>query len=140
MKRSLWMSFAALFAAGVFAPSAWGDEPTEFPAGVLCAFPLSIESSGEHGDTSTQQITNTLSGESISVRTAGSVTFTALPNGDQRATARGRSLQFFFAGDVNGPGLFLTKGVSIDIFDSTTGAATSSQVRGQRIDLCARLS
>jgi hypothetical protein len=140
MKLSLWMSLAALVAAAVVAPSARGDEPTEFPAGVLCEFPVSIESTGEHGATSTQQITNTLSGESISVRTAGSVSFTTLPNGDQRATARGQSLQFFFEGDVNGPGLFLTKGVSIDIFDASTGAATSSQVRGQRIDLCARLS
>ena len=140
MKRFLWMSLTALIAAAALAPSAWGDEPTDFPAGVLCAFPVQIESTGDHGATSTQQITNTLSGEAISVRTAGSVTFTTLPNGDMRATARGQSLQFFFAGDVNGPGLFLTKGVSVDIFDASTGAATSSQVRGQRIDLCARLS
>jgi hypothetical protein len=140
MKLSLWISLTAFIATAGFAPSAWADEPTEFPAGVLCAFPVQIESTGEHGATSTQQITNTLSGESISVRTAGSVTFTTLPNGDQRATARGQSLQFFFAGDLNGPGLFLTKGVSVDIFDATTGAATSSQVRGQRIDLCAQLS
>jgi hypothetical protein len=140
MKPSLWMSLAALIAATVVAPSARADAPEEFPAGVLCPFPVQIESTGDHGNTSTQQITNTLSGESISVRIAGSATFTTLPNGDLRATARGQSLQFFFAGDVNGPGLFLTKGVSIDIFDATTGAATSSQVRGQRIDLCAQLS
>jgi hypothetical protein len=95
---------------------------------------------GEHGSTSTERITNTASGRSITVRIAGSSTLTTLSNGDIRVTARGQVLQFYFAGDVNGPAMFLAKGRAVDIFDANTGVVTSSHVNGQRIDLCARLS
>jgi hypothetical protein len=41
---------------------------------------------------------------------------------------------------VLGPGLFLTKGHVVEIFDATTGFFTSSRLNGQRTDICALLS
>jgi hypothetical protein len=71
---------------------------------------------------------------------AGSVTSTLLPNGDVRSTARGRVLLFYFAGDVIGPALHLTIGRVVEILDADTGSITSSELSGQRIDVCAQLS
>jgi hypothetical protein len=128
------------------------DDPVEFDAGDVCGFPVLIDPDLRVRFTTfsdrrslinvkgTQQVTNTLTGESASLHIAGSVADTQLPNGDFRSTSRGRNLLLYFPGDVSGPGLFLTKGQVVDIFDATTGAVKSTRLNGQRTDICALLS
>jgi hypothetical protein len=74
------------------------------------------------------------------VRLGGSIVTTPLSNGDVRSSAHGRALLFYVAGDVIGPTLNLTMGRVVDTFDADTGAVTSSELSGQRIDMCARLN
>jgi hypothetical protein len=154
---------ACLVAAGAaVAPGAWAakpaterfvnDDPFEVPAGEVCSFPLQFDPNltGRNATFSdgrtlrnvrgTMEVANGLTGESVSLHLGFSGVDTPLPNGDLRATAQGQSLLFYFAGDVLGPGLFLTKGHVVEIFDATTGFITSSRLNGQRTDICALLS
>jgi hypothetical protein len=162
MRLRRWTCLSALIAALVVASGAWAakpaverfilDDPEDFDAGELCGFPTLIEpnvritlTDFSDGRTmihvqGTNQVTNTLSEESVSLHVAGSGVDTELPNGDLRATSRGRALLFYFSGDVGGPGLFLSKGRVVDIFDAATGEITSTRIRGQRTDICALLS
>jgi hypothetical protein len=160
----LWLSISvtALIAAAVVAPSASAEkpvkepvelEPDEFAAGEVCPFPILVDptdvkawqttfSNGRalFQAKGTMRVKNTHSGGSVSLRVAGPVTSTVLPNGDVRSTARGRVLLFYFAGDVIGPTLHLTIGRVVEIFDADTGLITSSELSGKRIDVCAQLS
>jgi len=86
------------------------------------------------------EVTNGFTGESVSLHLGASIVDTRLPNGDLRSTTRGQSLLFYVAGDVLGPGLFLTKGHVVEIFDATTGLITSSRLNSKRTDICALLS
>lgn len=161
MKVRLWTCLSALVVTAVVAPGAWAakpaiehigeDDPFEVPAGEICPFPLQ-EDPNTTGRTATfsdghtltnlrgtVQLTNGLTGESVSFHLAFSIVDTPLPDGGLRETARGQSALFSFAGDVGGPGLFLTKGRVVDIFDAT-GSVTSTRVNGQRTDMCALLS
>ena len=161
MKLWLSISVTALIAAAVVAPSASAEKPVkepvelgpqEFAAGEVCPFPILVDPDVKAWQTTfsngrdlfqakgTMRVTNTLSGESVSLHVAGPVTSTLLPNGDVRSTARGRVLLFYFAGDVIGPALHLTIGRVVEIFDADTGLITSSELSGQRIDVCAQLS
>jgi hypothetical protein len=164
-KRPLvWLSIpvTALIAAAVVAPSAWAakpatepfaeDDPFELPAGEICPFPTQFDpnltgriTTFSDGRTlrhvrGTMQVTNGLTGESVSLHVGGSITETPLPDGGVRSVASGPTLLFYVAGDVIGPGLFFTKGRVVDIFDGTTGSITSVRVSGQRTDICALLS
>ena len=162
MRFRRWICLSALISALVVASTALAakpaverftfDDPTDFAAGDVCEFPILVEpnvrititdfSNGRSmiHSSGTSQVTNNLSGESVSLHVAGSGVDTELPNGDLRSTARGRALLFYFEGDVGGPGLFLSRGRVVDIFDATTGAITSTRVSGQRTDICALLS
>lgn len=79
------------------------DEPTQFAAGEICSFPVSIERIGEHGRTTMLLITNTDSEESISVRIAGRRPSRRFPTETGAPTARSVP-PHLLAGDVNGPG------------------------------------
>jgi hypothetical protein len=162
MKHRFWTCYSVLIAALVVAPGAHAakpvverfteDEPVQFDAGDVCAFPILIDpdvqlkfTTFSNGRTmtngsGTDEVTNTLTGESVSLHVAGSTVNTELPSGDFQSTARGQIPLFYLAGDVGGPGLFLTKGRVVDIFDATTGAIASTRVSGQRTDICALLS
>jgi hypothetical protein len=167
MKLWLSISVTALIAVAVLAPSAGAAKPIKEPlelgivelaAGELCPFPTVVDGTGlkatvttfSDGHTvfhakGTQRVTNSLSDESVSLRVAGSIADRLLPNGDLRSTARGRNVLFYLEGDVigpglTGPGLFLTIGRVVEIFDADTGAITSSVLSGKRIDICAQLS
>jgi hypothetical protein len=162
MKLCLSISVTALIATAALAPSAGAAKPIkeplelgieEFAAGEVCPFPTVIDGTGLKATvttfsdghtvfraTGTQRVTNALSEESVSLRVAGSGVNTLLPSGDLRLTSRGRVLLFYLEGDVIGPGLFLTIGRVVEIFDADAGAITSSDLSGKRIDICAQLS
>lgn len=159
----LWLSISVTLIAGAaLAPGAWAakpsierfteDDPIEFEAGEVCAFPVVFDPDAQVKFTTfsdgrtlvngqgTYEVTNTLTEESVSLHVAGSVASTELANGDVQSTARGRILLFYFEGDTIGPGLFLSNGRTVDIFDATTGAITSTRLSGQRTGICALLS
>ena len=161
----LWpsISVTALIAAAVLAPSAGAEKPVKEPlpaggvieiaAGEVCPFPMVLDETALKATLTTfsdghtvihakgrVRVTNALSDESVSLRIAGSIEDRLLSNGDTRSTARGRNLLFYLSGDVLGPGLFLTIGRAVEIFDADTGAITSSDLSGKRIDICAQLS
>ena len=129
------------------------SEPMEFPAGVVCPFPVLGESvSGNEsitffasgrfhitGEGSTR-VTNLATQESIVLDTSGVVTFTPLEDGNLAITGSGRNLFFFLPQDVEGAGLFLITGRISEILDSSTDTITSSSSTGQRVDVCAALS
>ena len=162
MTRRLLICLAALAAAALVPPGAWADKPVterfvadeqfELPAGEICSFLLQFDfdqaghiSTFSDGRTVTHvrgtiEVTNGFTGESVSLHVGFSGVDTPLPNGDRRFTTQGQSLLFYAAGDVLGPGLFLTKGHVVEIFDATTGHITSSRLNGQRTDICALLS
>jgi hypothetical protein len=162
MTRRLLICLSVLAAAALVAPGAWAakpaterfvaDESFELPAGEVCSFLLQFDfdqagriSTFSDGRTVTHargtiQVTNGLTGESVSLHVGASTVDTPLPNGDLRSTTRGQSLLFYLEGDVLGPGLFLTKGHVVEIFDAITGSITSSRLNGQRTDVCALLS
>jgi hypothetical protein len=161
----LWLSIfvTALIAAAVLASSAGAEKPVreslgaggviEIAAGEVCPFPMVLDETARKGTLTTfsdghtvihakgtVRVTNALSEESVSLRIAGSIEDTQLPNGDLRSIASGRNLLFYLEGDVLGPGLFFTIGRVVEIFDADTGAVTSSDLSGKRIDICAQLS
>lgn len=129
------------------------SEPMEFPAGVVCPFPVLGESvSGNEsitffasgrfhitGEGSTR-FTNLETQESIVLDTSGVVAFTPLEDGNLAITGSGRNLFFFLPQDVEGAGLFLITGRISEILDSSTDTITSSSSTGQRVDVCAALS
>lgn len=129
------------------------SEPMEFPAGVVCPFPVLGESvSGNEsitffasgrfhitGEGSTR-VTNLETQESIVLDTSGVVTFTPLEDGNLAITGSGRNLFYFLPQDVEGAGLFLITGRISEILDSSTDTITSSSSTGQRVDVCAALS
>lgn len=129
------------------------SEPMEFPAGVVCPFPVLGESvSGNEsitffasgrfhitGEGSTR-FTNLETQESIVLDTSGVVTFTPLEDGNLAITGSGRNLFFFLPQDVEGAGLFLITGRISEILDSSTDTITSSSSTGRRVDVCAALS
>ena len=129
------------------------SEPMEFPAGVVCPFPVLGETvSGNEsitffasgrfhitGEGSTR-FTNLETDESIVLDTSGVVTFTPLEDGNLAITGSGRNLFFFLPQDVEGAGLFLITGRISEILDSSTDTITSSSSTGQRVDVCAALS
>ncbi|HSJ92874.1 MAG TPA: hypothetical protein VK896_02460 [Gaiellaceae bacterium] len=129
------------------------SEPMEFPAGVVCPFPVLGESvSGNEsitffasgrfhitGEGSTR-FTNLETQESIVLDTSGVVTFTPLEDGNLAITGSGRNVFYFLPQDVEGAGLFLITGRISEILDSSTDTITSSSSTGQRVDVCAALS
>ena len=129
------------------------SEPMEFPAGVVCPFPVLGETvSGNEsitffasgrfhitGEGSTR-FTNLETQESIVLDTSGVVAFTPLEDGNLAITGSGRNLFFFLPQDVEGAGLFLITGRISEILDSSTDTITSSSSTGQRVDVCAALS
>jgi hypothetical protein len=129
------------------------SEPMEFPAGVVCPFPVLGESvSGNEsitffasgrfhitGEGSTR-FTNLETQESIVLDTSGVVTFTPLEDGNLAITGSGRNLFFFLPQDVGGAGLFLITGRISEILDTSTDTITRSNTNGQRVDVCAALS
>lgn len=129
------------------------SEPQEFPAGVVCPFPVLGESvSGNEsitffasgrfhitGEGSTR-FTNLETQESIVLDTSGVVAFRPLPDGNLAITGSGRNLFFFLPQDVEGAGLFLITGRISEILDTSTDTITSSSSNGQRLDVCAELS
>lgn len=129
------------------------SEPMEFPAGVVCPFPVLGESvSGNEsitffasgrfhitGEGSTR-FTNLETQESIVLDTSGVVTFTPLEDGNLAITGSGRNLFYFLPQDVEGAGLFLITGRISEILDSSTDTITSSSSTGRRVDVCAALS
>jgi hypothetical protein len=128
-------------------------EPFEFPAGEVCSFAVLVDTTDLKASlttfsngrsllttSGTERLTNSVSGESASVRLGGSIVTTPLANGDVRSSAHGRVLLFYLAGDVGGPALNLTMGRVVDIFDASAGVITSSELSGRRIDMCAQLS
>lgn len=129
------------------------SEPMEFPAGVVCPFPILGESvSGNESITffasgrfhitgeGTTRFTNLDTGASIEVDTSGVVTFTPLEDGNVAITGSGRNIFFFLPQDVEGAGLFLVTGRISEILDVSLDAITSASSTGQRVDLCAALS
>jgi len=129
------------------------SEPQEFPAGVVCPFPILGESvSGNEsitffasgrfhitGEGSTR-FTNLETQESIVLDTSGVVTFRPLEDGNLAITGSGRNIFFFLPQDVGGAGLFLLTGRISEILDTSTDTITSSSSIGQRVDVCAALS
>ena len=89
---------------------------------------------------STERVTNLASGESLDLRTAGSILFAPLPNGNMRLVGRGRQILYLFAQDVGGPGLILFTGRVVEELDPTTDTITSFRLSGQRMDVCAALT
>jgi hypothetical protein len=161
MTRRLLICLSALAAAALVAPSAWAEKPTierfvddssyeggEDVCGFLLQFDLDLNlrvATFSDGRTLTNvrgtwQLANALTGESATFRIAGSVRGTQLPNGDFREDVRGQFLLFYFPGDQGGPGIFYTKGRTVDIYDATTGFIKSTRFTGQRTDVCALLS
>jgi hypothetical protein len=161
MTHRLLICLSALAAAAFVAPGAWAakpatehfvlDDPFELAAGEVCSFDLQIDpnmqvrtSTFSNGRTLTNlrgtwQITNALTGESVSFHIGASGVDTPLPDGGFRSSIRGQLVLEYFPGDVLGPGLFLTKGHAVEIFDAN-GFITSSHLNGQRTDICALLS
>lgn len=161
--RTLFWIFTCLMVAGtLLAPSALAqkpvrervfDEPLEFAAGEVCPFPVRIEpvrltawaTFFEDGrilvtGSGAQLVTNEDTGGSVFLTTAGSVSITPLSDGNEASSLHGRFLLLFFDGDVGGPGLIHTTGRVDEVFDTSTGAITSSVIRGQSSDVCAELS
>ena len=129
------------------------SEPMEFPAGVVCPFPVLGESvSGNESITffasgrfhitgvGSTRFTNLETQESIVLDTSGVVTFTPLEDGNLAITGSGRNVFYFLPQDVEGAGLFLITGRISEILDSSTDTITSSSSTGQRVDVCAALS
>jgi hypothetical protein len=162
MKLWLGILVCALLASTLFASSAFAQkpvkeplvmEPLEFPAGEVCAFPARLETLATNisiktfpdGRTlitgrSTERVTNLASGESVDLKTSGSILITPLPNGDERIVARGRTIIYLFARDVGGPALFLATGRVDEVLDPEADVITSFRLSGQRRDLCAELA
>lgn len=129
------------------------SEPQEFPAGVVCPFPVLGESvSGNESITffasgrfhitgrGSTRFTNLATQESIVIDTSGVVTFRPLDDGNLAITASGRNIFFFLPQDVGGAGLFLITGNISEVLDTSTDTITSVSASGQRVDLCAALS
>jgi hypothetical protein len=162
MKLRLGIIVSALLASAVFASSAFAQapvkepldaEPLEFAAGEVCPFPVRLEYVATNASAktfpsgrtlltgrSTERATNLASGESIDLKTHGSILTSPLPNGDQRIVARGRQIIYLFAQDVGGPALLLATGRVAEVLDTETDTITSFRLRGQRRDLCAELA
>jgi hypothetical protein len=126
-------------------------EPSVFPAGEICPFPLLVEtlinreksitfSDGSQLITGTfkNRLTNLDTDESILVNASGPVGFTV--EGDVlHAVSRGATLLLANATEPGGPGaLFIHGRASYDI-DLLTGEPLFLVVRGSRRDLCENL-
>jgi hypothetical protein len=160
MTRRLLICLSALAAVALVAPSAWAAKPAierfvfddpyeggEDVCGFLIQFDPNLTlrvATFSDGHTLTN-VRGTWQHERSHGRVRlhaprRSVVGTQLPNGDFREAVRGQFLLFYFAGDVGGPGLFLTKGRAVDIYDATTGSLISERLSGHRTDICALLS
>ena len=88
-------------------------------------------------------VTNTESGDSLSVRTHGRVEIWDPGDGTSRLKARGHTLFFFFPGDQNpageGNGLFLVHGQASQTLDLGTDVVTGFEFLGGYRELCAEL-
>ena len=129
------------------------NEPQEFPAGVVCPFPVLLESVGGNESitffasgrfhitgSGSVRVTNLDSDESIVLGGAGSISFRPLPDGNLAITGSGRNLIFFLPQDVDGAGLIHVTGSIREILDTATDTITVSEVSGQSTDVCAELS
>jgi hypothetical protein len=129
------------------------SEPMEFPAGVVCPFPVLGESvSGNESitffasgrfhitGTGSTRFTNLATQKSIVLDTSGVVTFRTLEDGNVAIAGSGRNLFFFLPQDVGGAGLFLLTGHVSEILDTATDTITVSGSRGRRTDVCEALS
>lgn len=162
MKLRLGIFLCALLGSTLFASSAFAQkpvkeplvtEPLEFPAGEVCPFAVRFETIATNtsvktfpdGRTlitgrSTERVTNLASGESVDLKTGGSILLAPLPNGDQRIVARGRTLIYLLPQDVGGPALFVATGRVSEVLDLETNTITSFRLSGQRRDICAELA
>ncbi|HEY6961082.1 MAG TPA: hypothetical protein VI408_04250 [Gaiellaceae bacterium] len=127
--------------------------PVDFPAGVVCSFPV-------HGDVVVNnqkittfsdgsqlvtgafvsQLTNVWTGKTITINAPGPLRF-AFSGDTLTVTGRGQNVYFFFPGDLgpNAPGaLLLMDGLVTEVFDST--GLVSFSHSGSVTDLCAVLA
>ena len=144
---------------GTASASAQTTEP-DFPAGVACAFPMDIESSGGQqvmrefvdkdgnvvrtlaaGKGAVLTFTNVDTGETLTVTTGGSVTHITLhPDGSFTFVTTGHNVLILFPSDVPaGPSTTLTQGRVVFTID-TNGVFTVTEVEGRTTDICAALS
>lgn len=149
-------------AGALFAPTALAQKPViepyapeslEFSAGTVCPFAVRLETVSSKATIktfpdgrelisghSTDRVTNLATGESIDLKSAGSILAVPLPNGDLRISGRGRILVYLFPGDVGGPALILVTGRLEETLNLATDTITSFRLRGKRMDVCAALA
>jgi WD40 repeat protein len=161
-KKTSFLLLPALLAAALLSPmSPAVAASTELPAGLGCDFALRIDSTGGklHEKTFTDKdgdpvrflsagkgvvltYTNIDSGESVTIRTDGSVTsirFNA--DGTQTWTTTGHNGLILFPSDVPaGPTTTQYVGKVVFNVDPTTGIFTLVSTKGQARDICAELS
>jgi hypothetical protein len=143
---------------GAAAPGSSGppDAMDEFDAGVVCSFPVRLESWSNEKVRFGERIVVTGNaqtrvtrlgpgtGGSLMVGSGGRVVITNPSDGASRLRAGGRTLFFFFTGDQNptgeGNGLFLVSGRAWQTLDLSQDLVTDFAYRGTVRDLCAELS
>ena len=169
MRRIVLAGLSATLAIGMFAapvaakgrnPPSPPDSSDTFPAGLVCAFEVRLDgwskekvkvTVDKHGrekivvtGPARTLVTNTESGDSLTVKTNGRVEIRDPGDGTSRLKARGHTLFFFFPGDQNpageGNGLFLVHGQSEQTLDLSMDLVTSFELRGGYRDLCAELA
>jgi hypothetical protein len=147
--------------AGFAAPRA--EEPAgsvDLPAGQGCAFPLRLESSAGavrtirlhmKGSASGQFInvrtgvvltyTNLSTGETISIKTSGSVTKAVVDGVTETRTATGHNGLILFPNDVPaGPTTTQYNGRIVYTFNTMTGFVEVIEISGKTTDICAALA
>jgi len=154
------MVVSATLVGGHVRPAAAAD-PIDFPAGLVCEFPVRLASSGDTrkvhefrdaagnvvrtlqtGLGSAGTLTNLDTGATFSFPANGAVwNIVNKPGGIQTFTTMGHLILFLFPSDIPaGPSTTLYVGRVVFDVDTATGVFTLKSATGRSTDLCAALS
>jgi hypothetical protein len=124
-------------------------DPVEFPAGLVCEFPVRLEAEANRASIKFfpngrvvitgflwTRVTNLTTGESISFNTSGPGTFTPNADGSVDLRARGQSLFVFFPGDLGGARLLRTTGLIRETLSADNVVVAFSHTGGPEENLC----
>jgi hypothetical protein len=160
-----WTATLAALVVATFAPAALAEGPTreplpsdplEFPAGLVCPFPVLIEAATNKQTITTfpsgrvmitgafrGRVTNLASGESLELNMPGPAVLTTNEDGTISLKATGRTLFFFFPGDLGSgqPGALLSlSGHVEEVLTGDFSAVISFDHVGTSENLCETLA